>query len=120
MNELWQRLRVLFGRGRFDRDLEEEMQFHLEMQAEENRKGGMPTEEARYAATFSILDNLLLRPLPVPQSDRLASVQHRAASSNLADSMSYQFARSSFGGLMCACSFSSRVNAATSREVVSQ
>jgi len=149
VNELWQRLRILFRRDRFDRDLEEEMQFHLEMQAEENHERGILAEESRYAARrqfgnamqlkeqsreiwmwgpfdrllqdlrfalrllrrspgfttvavlslglgigvnaaiFSVLDNLLLRPLPVPRSDQLASLQHRAASSNLADSMSY-------------------------------
>ncbi|MGD0497141.1 MAG: ABC transporter permease [Bryobacteraceae bacterium] len=33
-----------------DRDLAEEMQSHLEMQAEENRANGMPAEEACYAA----------------------------------------------------------------------
>jgi len=37
MSELWRRLRILFRRDRFDRELDEEMQFHLEMQAEENR-----------------------------------------------------------------------------------
>ena len=50
MNELWRRLRVLFRRDGFDRELEEEMQFHLEMQAEENREAGMREDEARYAA----------------------------------------------------------------------
>jgi len=50
VNELWRRLRVLFRRQRFDRDLEEEMQAHLETQAEENEANGMPAEEARYAA----------------------------------------------------------------------
>ncbi len=149
MNKLWQRLRVLFRRGEFDRELEEEMQFHLEMQAREIQEEGATADEARHAARrrfgnqllleetsravwgwgpldrlfqdgryalrllrrspgftavavlslglgigvnaaiFRILDNLLLRPLPVPQSDRLASLQHRAASSNLADSMSF-------------------------------
>jgi hypothetical protein len=33
MSELWRRLRILFRRDRFDRELDEEMQFHLEMQA---------------------------------------------------------------------------------------
>jgi predicted permease len=33
-----------------DRDLEEEMQSHLEMSAEENRENGMRPDEARYAA----------------------------------------------------------------------
>ncbi len=50
LDELRRRLPVLFRRDRFDRDLEEEMQFHIEMQAEENQERGMPAEEARYAA----------------------------------------------------------------------
>src|SRR3990172_1189452 len=50
MNELWRRLRMLFHRVRFDRDLEEEMRFHLEMKAQQNREAGMDAEEARYAA----------------------------------------------------------------------
>jgi macrolide transport system ATP-binding/permease protein len=50
LDELRRRLSVLFRRDRFDRDLEEEMQFHLELEAEEKWKNGMSTEEVRYAA----------------------------------------------------------------------
>jgi len=50
MREFGRRLSVLFRRGRFERDLEEEMQFHFEMQAEENQANGMAAKEARYAA----------------------------------------------------------------------
>jgi predicted permease len=50
MSELWRRLRVLFHRERFDRELEEEMRFHLEMKAQENREAGVDAQEARYAA----------------------------------------------------------------------
>ncbi len=50
MRGFCRRLAVLFRRGRFDRDLEEEMQFHLELQAEENREAGMNATEAGYAA----------------------------------------------------------------------
>ncbi|MGD0045423.1 MAG: hypothetical protein ABSE42_00275 [Bryobacteraceae bacterium] len=35
LGELWRRLLFLFRRQQFDRDLEEEMRFHLEMQAAE-------------------------------------------------------------------------------------
>src|ERR1039458_7378566 len=49
MKELWQRLRVLFHRDRLDRDLEEEMHNHLDMQAEENQENGMDARHARYA-----------------------------------------------------------------------
>jgi len=48
--QLFRRLTVLFRRDRFDRDLAEEMQAHLEMQAAENRESGMGGEEARLAA----------------------------------------------------------------------
>jgi hypothetical protein len=35
---------------RFDRELEEEMRFHLEMKAGEKIAAGMSAEEARYAS----------------------------------------------------------------------
>ncbi|MBZ5496592.1 MAG: ABC transporter permease [Acidobacteriia bacterium] len=50
MGAFGRRLSVLFRRDRLDRELEEEMRFHLEMQAEENRQNGMDADEARYAA----------------------------------------------------------------------
>ena len=49
-DETRRRLAALRRRDRFDRDLEEEMRSHLEMQAEENRDNGMAGEEARRAA----------------------------------------------------------------------
>ena len=36
--------------GRSDRDLERELCAHLELEAEEQRDGGLPDDEARYAA----------------------------------------------------------------------
>jgi len=50
MREIGRRLPVLFRRGRFERDLEEEMQVHFELQAEENQANGMGAREARCAA----------------------------------------------------------------------
>src|SRR5215475_15924836 len=47
---LWRRLLSLLRRGRYEREMEEEMRFHLEMQIEQNLASGMPVEEARYAA----------------------------------------------------------------------
>jgi predicted permease len=41
---------ALFRRRKLDNDLDEELRSHLDMAAEENRKRGMPDEEARYAA----------------------------------------------------------------------
>ena len=50
MREFGRRLTILFRRGHFERDLEEEMQFHLELQTEENRANGMAVDDARCAA----------------------------------------------------------------------
>jgi putative ABC transport system permease protein len=46
----WLRLLSLLRRGRYEREMEEEMRFHLEMQIEQNLWSGMAAEEARYAA----------------------------------------------------------------------
>ena len=48
--QIWSRLLSLLRRGRYEREMEEEMRFHLEMQIEQNLSSGMATEEARYAA----------------------------------------------------------------------
>ena len=48
--QLWRRLLSLLRRGRCEREMEEEMRFHLEMQIEQNLASGMAAEEARYAA----------------------------------------------------------------------
>jgi len=61
LDELRRRLSVLFRRDRFDRELAEEMQTHLEMQAEENRENGIPAEEAHYAARRQFGNAMLLR-----------------------------------------------------------
>jgi predicted permease len=47
---LWKKLLFLLRRNRFDRELEEEMRFHLEMKAQENREAGMSREDARHTA----------------------------------------------------------------------
>jgi len=49
-SQLWRRLLFHMRRGRFDRELEEEMRFHLEMKAEENLAAGVSPKEACYAA----------------------------------------------------------------------
>jgi predicted permease len=149
MSEFWRRLRFLFRGGRFDRELDEEMRAHLELQAEANREAGMDAEEARYAAArqfgneallreasreawgwhwletwardvrytfrtlrrnpvftivavltlalgigintsiFNMVDALLLRPLPFPESHRLVSLYFRDADKQVYDSLSY-------------------------------
>jgi hypothetical protein len=50
LSRLWRRLLSLLRRGRYEREMEEEMRFHLEMQIELNLAAGMATEEAHYAA----------------------------------------------------------------------
>jgi len=48
-NDLLLRLRALFFRRRMDAELEEELQFHLEMQARKNRRGADASEARRQA-----------------------------------------------------------------------
>jgi predicted permease len=59
--EIWRRILFLRRRGQFDRELEEEMRFHLEMKIEENIDGGMTQEEAHYAALRQFGNHTLLR-----------------------------------------------------------
>jgi putative ABC transport system permease protein len=47
---LGDKLKVLFRREQFDRELEEEMQLHQELQAEAHRENGMSAGEAQHAA----------------------------------------------------------------------
>ena len=46
---LW-RLGMLFRRRQLDRELEEELRFHFEMEEQENLRGGMSGADARHAA----------------------------------------------------------------------
>src|SRR5690242_16211322 len=46
----WQRIRALLQRGQFERDLQDEMAFHLAMREERNRDAGMNEREARSIA----------------------------------------------------------------------
>ena len=45
------RLRGLLEHKRLERELDDEIRFHLEMQIEDNLKTGMSPAEARYAAS---------------------------------------------------------------------
>ena len=54
LHSLARRLRTLFLRGEAERELAAELQDHLERQAEENRRRGMPPEEARRAARIEL------------------------------------------------------------------
>jgi macrolide transport system ATP-binding/permease protein len=48
------RFRSLFSRGRVDRELDEELRYHLERQSDENIAAGMSREDARSSALGSI------------------------------------------------------------------
>ena len=48
------RARTVFRRGRVERELDEELRFHLEQQIAENLAEGMSAEEARHAARRSV------------------------------------------------------------------
>lgn len=61
MSEIWRRMLCLFRRGRLNRELEEEMRFHLDMKARQNREAGMAELEARYAAKRQFGNDLVLR-----------------------------------------------------------
>jgi predicted permease len=50
LSQLWRRLLSLLRRGKYEREMEEEMRFHLEMQIEQNLEAGMAAEDAHYAA----------------------------------------------------------------------
>ncbi|HEX8070522.1 MAG TPA: ABC transporter permease [Pyrinomonadaceae bacterium] len=48
------RVRGLFNKGRRDRELTEELEAHIQMQAEDNLRAGMPPEEARRRAAVKL------------------------------------------------------------------
>lgn len=50
---LWRRIRYLAGRGRAEREMEEEFRIHIEMETEANLRRGMPPDEARRRAMIS-------------------------------------------------------------------
>jgi hypothetical protein len=61
LSQLWRRLLFYIRRDRFDRELEEEMLFHLELKAEESLAAGVSSKEARYAAQRQFGNQTLLR-----------------------------------------------------------
>ncbi len=50
ITELWRRLIHRFDRRRFERELQEEMQLHIELRAVKLRQTGLPRQEAEYMA----------------------------------------------------------------------
>src|SRR5690348_13294653 len=61
LGELWRRVKFISRRGKFQQDLQEEMQFHLEMKASALREAGVTPEEAGVAAQRQFGNMLLLR-----------------------------------------------------------
>lgn len=59
--ELWRRVLFLLRRGRLDREMTEEMRFHLEMKIEEKIDRGLTPEEAVSAARREFGNQTLLR-----------------------------------------------------------
>lgn len=59
--QFFRRLTVLLHRARFERELEEEMRSHLEMQAEEYEEGGLASGEARSSARRQFGNPALLK-----------------------------------------------------------
>ncbi|MGB2670581.1 MAG: ABC transporter permease [Candidatus Acidiferrum sp.] len=49
-HKTWLRLKALCKRTQLDRDLDDELAFHLSMREEKNRRAGIEPEEARYSA----------------------------------------------------------------------
>jgi putative ABC transport system permease protein len=61
VGELWRRVVFFLRRGEFHRELEEEMEHHVEMKAEARRRQGLSPEDARRAARRQFGNTLLLR-----------------------------------------------------------
>jgi putative ABC transport system permease protein len=61
LSQFWRRLLFYVRRNQFDRELEEEMRFHLEMKAQENAQAGMDPLESRYAAGRQFGNQTLLQ-----------------------------------------------------------
>jgi predicted permease len=59
--EMLRRLGTLFRRGRFHRDLSDEIRHHLDLKTQSGLENGMPAEEARHAAEREFGNSLLLR-----------------------------------------------------------
>src|SRR5262249_46783229 len=53
LNKLWTRLRALLRKSEMERELNEELRYHIDRQIEENILLGMNPEDARYAAIRS-------------------------------------------------------------------
>jgi putative ABC transport system permease protein len=61
MSELLRRFRMLLGREKFDRELDEEMRLHRELKEQELKDAGVAAKEAGYRARREIGNTLRLR-----------------------------------------------------------
>lgn len=61
LGELWRRVMFLFHRRQFEIDIEDELQFHLEMKQAEHRDAGLPPEKVRCTASRQIGNTTLLK-----------------------------------------------------------
>ncbi|HXJ91377.1 MAG TPA: ABC transporter permease [Terriglobia bacterium] len=61
LGERWRRVKFLFQRGQFQRDLDEEMRHHLELGARTHAEAGESPEESRFAAQRELGNALRLR-----------------------------------------------------------
>ena len=50
LRQIWLRMNALWKRSQLDRDIQDELEFHLAMRELKNRAAGLNPEEARYAA----------------------------------------------------------------------
>src|ERR1700741_642543 len=60
-NKTWLRIKTLWKRRQLDRDLEDEVSFHLDMREEKNRPDGIAPKESRYAARRSFGNTTAIR-----------------------------------------------------------
>jgi len=61
IGELWRRLAMLFRRGKFDRDMDEEIRLHLELREKERAANGFSAEDAHMNARKNFGNALALR-----------------------------------------------------------
>jgi predicted permease len=61
LTEMGRRLRMLFRREQFDRDLQDEMRLHMELRQQEHVDRSLPAEDARSAARRTFGNATLLR-----------------------------------------------------------
>jgi predicted permease len=61
VGELWRRLKFFFRRGKFHRELDEEMQHHLDLSTRAHAEEGESPEEARFAARRELGNALRLQ-----------------------------------------------------------